>query len=337
MKESDNIMKKEETENPLVSIIVPVYNVEKYIEESLKSIINQTYKKIEIIVVDDGGSDSSICLAEDMLSNCRLSYKVIHQENRGLPGARNTGLRHAQGKYVCFIDSDDIISDCHIEKLVQIIESRKVNVAFSDFEFTSIDNRSGKRTIFCKEEVLDQKHFLYKFVRRKPAIHCCALMINRTFLDTYFLYFNENLNRYGEDIEFMWRLFIHTEQIGHVKEKTYKYLIRKNSIMTSPDSRKWHGFLPEFYKTINNEAKENHHLKHYLIWAYYRTIMGWLGMIAESSDYGEFYRALSHIDMKKLNYVMKRFPDIRTRLMLLILNISNKTYFIIFKYRRNLK
>lgn len=104
-------------ENPLVSVILPIYNVEKYLDRCITSIVNQTYKNLEIILVDDGAKDSSpeIC---DKWNQKDDRIRVIHKVNAGLGMARNTGLDVAQGKYVAFVDSDDFVEEKAIEKLV---------------------------------------------------------------------------------------------------------------------------------------------------------------------------------------------------------------------------
>jgi glycosyltransferase involved in cell wall biosynthesis len=113
--------------NELVSVVVPVYNVEGYVERCLKSIIGQTYKNLEIIVVDDGSKDSSgqIC---DQIAATDERMTVIHQENRGLSGARNRGLESATGEYVCLIDSDDYISDVFVELQLKCMEKSGADV-----------------------------------------------------------------------------------------------------------------------------------------------------------------------------------------------------------------
>lgn len=104
----------------LVSIIIPVYNVEKYLHRCLTSVIGQTYPNIEIILVDDGSIDNSgmIC---DRYANKESRIKVIHKQNEGLGYARNSGLEVATGKYVCFCDGDDYIGESHIEKMLSLI------------------------------------------------------------------------------------------------------------------------------------------------------------------------------------------------------------------------
>ncbi len=106
----------------LISIIVPVYNVERYLERCIESLINQTYKNIEIILVDDGSPDNcgAIC---DKYARCDNRVKVLHQRNQGLSCARNSGLKIAAGEYICFIDSDDYVSEKYCEVLHNLLES----------------------------------------------------------------------------------------------------------------------------------------------------------------------------------------------------------------------
>ena len=103
----------------LISVIIPIYNVEKYLKDCIESILNQTYKKLEIILVNDGSTDSSGDLCEFYAKNDNRVV-VIHKENGGLSEARNIGIKEARGKYLALIDSDDIISDIFIQTLYEI-------------------------------------------------------------------------------------------------------------------------------------------------------------------------------------------------------------------------
>ena len=110
-----------------VSIILPIYNVEKYLNKCVDSIRNQTYRNLEIILVDDGSKDSSgkIC---DELSNQDSRLKVVHKKNGGLASARNSGYEVATGEYVMYIDSDDCVKEDTVKKCVDAIERDKSDV-----------------------------------------------------------------------------------------------------------------------------------------------------------------------------------------------------------------
>lgn len=118
---------------PLISVIVPVYNVEKYLEECINSIINQTYKNLEIILIDDGSTDKSgeIC---DEFATQDNRIVVIHKENGGLSSARNAGLDIMQGEYLSFIDSDDMVDENLIQTLFLLIEKYKTKIAICGYD-----------------------------------------------------------------------------------------------------------------------------------------------------------------------------------------------------------
>ena len=141
-------------EKKLVSVIVPVYNVEKYIRQCLESVINQTLKDIEIIIVNDGTKDSSMKVVEEYLPDKRI--KIINKENGGLSSARNAGMREAQGKYICFIDSDDFIDSSMMEELYNKIEKTNSDVVESGILL--YDNKTHK--------VEERKNKKYNFVEK---------------------------------------------------------------------------------------------------------------------------------------------------------------------------
>lgn len=112
---------------PLVSVIIPVYNVENYLKECLDSVLNQTYKNIEVIVINDGSTDKSLHILEDYSSKFN-NIKIIDQENSGQSVARNKGLENAKGKYIYFLDSDDYILPDTLKKLIKKLEMNNLDI-----------------------------------------------------------------------------------------------------------------------------------------------------------------------------------------------------------------
>ena len=106
---------------PKISIIVPVYNVESYLVRCIDSILNQSFKNFELILVNDGSTDDSLIICKKYL-NVDKRIKLVSQVNKGLSAARNTGLRHTSGKYICFIDSDDFVEKDYLLFLINNIE-----------------------------------------------------------------------------------------------------------------------------------------------------------------------------------------------------------------------
>jgi len=125
--------------NVLVSIIIPTYNCQKYIRQAIESALAQTYKNIEIIVVDDGSSDNTREEIDDLISDKKISY--IYQSNKGLPGARNTGIEHSKGEYLVFLDSDDVILPEKVTTQVSFMKKHPdVCLVYSRYKYFKNDN-----------------------------------------------------------------------------------------------------------------------------------------------------------------------------------------------------
>ena len=142
----------------LVSIVVPIYNVEKYLDRCVKSIVSQTYKNLEIILVDDGSTDSSCDMCDDWATK-DSRIKVVHKKNAGLGMARNTGIENATGDYICFFDSDDFVETDLVEKCLEEATLQNADVVLFGrkdiYDDGRIDERknAGKKIIFNESEI----------------------------------------------------------------------------------------------------------------------------------------------------------------------------------------
>ena len=124
----------------LVSVVVPVYKVEDYIINTLKSIVSQTYKDLELILVDDGTPDQSIEIAEEYLKDKTIEWRVIHKKNAGLSAARNTGIENAKGEFIICPDSDDYIEPDTIASMVQHAQEQHLSCVFCGYKLVTIEN-----------------------------------------------------------------------------------------------------------------------------------------------------------------------------------------------------
>lgn len=220
-----------EQKMPLISIIVPVYQVKEYISECVESLLAQTYSNLEILLVDDGSMDSSgkICdkyAAEDD------RVRVIHQENQGAAGARNTGLDHAEGKYVAFVDSDDRVCLGYIEELYKLIDKYHADIAACAFVKGMRRVDDGKVTEVCisSEQMLRQWHGKYKKWETTP----CNKLYRRTILE-------ENgrggtirfpLGRRHEDVLISHLIVENANKIVLTTKELYMYRTRPGSCTT---------------------------------------------------------------------------------------------------------
>lgn len=178
----------------LISVIVPVYNVEQYIEQTIRSVLAQTYPHFELIIVDDGSPDRSIEICQQFTDE---RIKIIRQKNRGLAGARNTGIRHAKGEYLAFLDSDDLWLPEKLAKHVQHLDSSpEVGLSFSRSAFIDANGNSMGIYQMPKLTNIPASHLLC----RNPIGNGSAPVIRRETLEA--ICFQEN--RYGtvEDFYF---------------------------------------------------------------------------------------------------------------------------------------
>lgn len=218
----------------LISIIVPVYNVEEYLCTCVSSLIQQTYKNIEIILVDDGSPDNCPTLCDEFaLQDNRI--KVIHKENGGLSSARNVGLKAAEGEYVLFVDSDDVLATnaCH-DFSVFIDEDAAVDILIgllvnSDGTLYSRKSNAKKGKAYGGEE------YYNKF--NNSIIPCAvASLYRRNFLIENNLTFLEG--RYHEDSDFTPRAYIAAKSIIYTENEFYIRFVREDSITQHKDKRK---------------------------------------------------------------------------------------------------
>lgn len=180
-------------EMPLISVIVPVYKAEPYLRDCLDSISTQTYSNLEIILVDDGSPDGcpAICDAYAMRDR---RVRVIHKENGGVSMARNAGLDLASGKYVVFVDSDDLIAPCMIEAMVREYGGEKTAIAV---DFVRFADHAPEREIGAYSSVSCSD--IHQFTRRRGGLFPWGMLYDRSIIENMGLRFNPNLT-YVEDV-----------------------------------------------------------------------------------------------------------------------------------------
>ena len=210
---------------PLISIIVPVYNTEKYIARCIKSILNQTYKSIELILVDDGSADNSpkIC---DEYAERDSRIKVIHKKNGGVSSARNAGLDIAKGDYVGFVDSDDFVGERMYELLYRAVQDR--DDVISNLMFTRVfsDGRTAASSVpHDTDEIISKETFIKELLLHKGDASVCSKLFPRKVLKGK--RFDES--KLNEDVIFMFSLLKDVESISFVGAIGYYYYVREGS------------------------------------------------------------------------------------------------------------
>ena len=220
--------------DPVISVIVPIYKVERYLERSVQSVLEQTYENLEIILVDDGSPDSCGEIAEEFAQKDGR-VKVIHKKNGGLSDARNAGLKAVTGEYVYFFDSDDLMDQKLLEKSVRpFLESEADLVCFNYYE---CDERSGERkgTGFREKEYRTNGKGANLVVDEYMGFKLGYCVWNKLYKSSIIkqnkIWFVDNSKIFSEDICFNLYYISYCKQINVISDCLYYYLIRETSIM----------------------------------------------------------------------------------------------------------
>ena len=218
-------------EEALVSVIIPVYKIEDYLDACVQSVLRQTYRNLEIILVDDGSPDRCAQMCDSYAEKDRR-VRVIHKENGGLADARNAGIREARGEYFLLIDGDDMIADHLAESTVRLAESLKADIVIFDYETVEKDGGKGDRLTM---NLPAEKVISLKNAPSLLTVSCSAVnkLYRREFWEQCGVTFP--VGRNYEDLGTIPRLWACAERVVYKKEALYYYVMRDGSIMHSTD------------------------------------------------------------------------------------------------------
>ena len=230
------------TEKALVSMIVPVYKVEKELARCVESLLQQDYNNYEIILVDDGSPDRSGEIADQLAEQNPQRIRVIHQENRGLSGARNTGIRAAKGQYLSFIDSDDFIEPNMISLMVSELERTASNIAVCG-RFDDYPDHSSESFTMDEVTVLSDEEAVKRILTwNQMDLSACDKLFKAGLWEDVTFPEGEN----NEDIRTVPKVIQKAGRLVHVAVPLYHYCHRAGSITTNYNTKK----VQDFYRAI---------------------------------------------------------------------------------------
>lgn len=222
---------KENQQKEVISIIIPAYNVENYIIKTIESCINQTYKNIEILIIDDGSSDNtSKVIQKYMLKDDRIKY--FYQENSGVSKARNSGILHANGKYIVFLDSDDWLEKNTIEYLIDYQKKYKEYFINVNRQCVEIDGKilKEKDRVFNEEiKILNTEELLENFIENNYSVtSSCYKLYSREVLLKNIIRFREDIF-HGEDGLFVFEYLLRVDKVLYSNKPLWNILERPDS------------------------------------------------------------------------------------------------------------
>lgn len=265
----------------LISVIVPVYNVEDYLDRCINSIINQTYKNLEIILVDDGSTDSSGIMCDEFaLKDNRI--RVLHKKNGGVSSARNAGMDIATGDYIGFVDSDDLLELKMFEILIHNAKNFGVEISCCQIQTKNVDGsiskaEEGKSKVYRKNEIVDG--FFFDDFIKGFIVSPCNKIILKDIIDCNNIRFKNY--SIAEDFLFIFEVLSFVEKIYYDTFVGYYYLHRENSAMTSKFSPKRFDYIDailEIEDICRNTYSDDIVAKAHN-WVFFHTLVNYRSMI----------------------------------------------------------
>lgn len=286
--------------NELVSIVIPVYNVENYLQRCVDALLQQTYNELEIILVDDGSTDRSgdIC---DYYAKEDARIKVIHQMNAGQSGARNEALKIATGKYICFIDSDDYVPMNYIETLYQWLIETDADISLCEYikftgelvNYSDIPAGNDERILYNNVELIKKMHT----VADELYVVMWGKLFKRELIEG--IYFPEG--RICEDLAVLYQIFDRVKKAVYVNKVMYYYF--RNNVESST-FRINDKFYQDVYLALEEEItymlKEHTDLVDYPR----KTYMYWI------LDYYRKLRTSQNVDRKQLKQLHNKYREL---------------------------
>lgn len=307
--------------NELITVIVPVYKVEAYLERCVKSIISQSYRNLEIILVDDGSPDASPKMCDDWAKKDER-IKVIHKENGGLSDARNIGVDAAIGRYVCFIDSDDYIGEKFVETLYDLIMNCHTDVSAVGFREVTEDDFAEKITEDGEVRIFEGEDSIRElFFNATYANYACNKMYKKELFESI----KFPVDRKMEDLGTTYKLLLAATKIAFSTKPLYFYYQRDDSILHKRDR--------SFYKDKFELSLERYDVIADLYPSMKENVCFFLKVILEV--YPQIYGLYEEYNWKKNAKVLfqqcKKELDLKTKIKYIIFEYNNFLYLYIQK------
>ena len=311
-------------EDAKISVIVPVYKVEKYLDRCVESIVNQTYKNLEIILVDDGSPDDCPVMC-DAWAKKDERIQVIHKENGGLSSARNAALDISTGEYVCFVDSDDWIDSDMIEVLVRCVSEKKADVAMCGFYMDYSGERESDH-VSLGSRVIEGEGIFKAFILDEIRPEMCGkLYAMNLFLDMRF----DTKTKYAEDLQMNYHIMKKVKSFVSLDTCKYHYIQSNDGSITAPymtDGRAQGYKITKFF--VENETDPE--LRKLCVWRHVRGTFAILSRVVNGEDrvfYDRYYKELLSeiLTYKKDILIYSRF-SIKYKIAVVLIMVSPQLY-----------
>lgn len=298
----------------LISVVVPIYNVEAYVRECLTSIERQTFSDYEVIIVDDGATDSSAIIAQEFVIK-HTNWQIIHKENGGLSSARNVGIEHAKGMYICFVDSDDFITPDYLEALYRsaiLYDADMVIADYHEVDMMGSATDKDKGTQLYEQGIVAKDDILNALTYKGECHYATAVVVawNKLVKTDIMKMFRYTEGILHEDEDIIMPLLLACDKVVWMVSDLYAYRQRENSIMHDEKQAFRHLKVLDVYEKRIHIAKSlgNEQLFGKLKSTYFTDICIWNCLIRK--DFGIPWYKVHGLFCQRMFWALCRYGDV---------------------------
>lgn len=316
---------------PKVSIIIPLYNAAMYIERAVNMLNSQDSDNFEVIFVNDGSVDNSLEILDRCTHNLKYPFTIISQSNGGVSKARNTGLSKAKGKYICFCDIDDFITENYVSALLSQIETSEADVALSNFKIVKNESEYSPIEKNVTSYTLTADECLELYLRCKLSVGVCGAIIRRDVIEKNIIRFAEGY-KYSEDLHFMWRILCCCESIAIVDGSLYFYFWDGTSATSVFDKRRFDGY--KLFKDAESFVKLKKPSFYYRYSKFVPSRLLWSIARQASSilDYKEFKLFFKDYPIRQSMCSLLQYPNVLVKISSLCYIIHPYLFYLVVGY-----
>lgn len=312
---------------PLVSVVIPVYNVSGYIAACVRSVIEQSYDPVEILLVDDGSKDDSIAIAESVLKDTMMSYRVIRQKNSGVSAARNNGISQAAGELVIALDADDRLCKDALEKMVTAYNENDVQCVVCNYALI----RNGQEKVCESYEsagvcIRTGEQACQKYFYREEIYVSPAMLLSKKFLEAKKIAYDEAC-RFAEDDLYVWEVLSKADRIAYCQEKLYQYIFHSNSTMTAATYERFYSSYHAAMRLEETVIRHSDNTKAIAEAFVMRHMLGVIHAAAKVLSFQQFDKLITEVDFAALCKGKTKGVGLKTKMLLVCFKLSRKLFY----------
>ncbi len=326
--------------NDLISVIIPIYNGEKYVKQALDSVINQTYNNLEIIIINDGSTDNSLNIIKDYQSKDKRIV-IIDKQNNGVSSARNDGIKKSSGKYIMFLDSDDYLDNDYIFNMYNCLIKKTSDVCMSGIRQFNENKTIRFKKYLNEDKKLNFNDILLDIINTNEFNTIFKYIIDSDIIKNNNILFDTTL-KYAEDLKFAYTVLKNSKSIYHYNICGYNYRINPSSVTNNLNIDKLLKWYYDDVKVLNYIKENENNVDDIINNRIFTKVNYNLYIMCEvkSVKYKEFKKIaldllsdINNVDIKKINYLNK----LNTIRIKLLYKRHLKSFYLISRITRLIK